>query len=91
VILRQLRAATAGLWLALAGCTSMSLHEDGDTSWRYSAFDFSGDSWTRQKQRCEALSMKPRHLGTECGFWACTSRYRCQPPAGAPAQSSVAQ
>jgi hypothetical protein len=69
----------------------MSVQEDGVTSWRYSAFDFSGDSWARQKQRCEALSMKPRHLGTECGFWTCTSRYRCEPPAASPAQSSVVQ
>lgn len=89
---QRLRAAAAVLWLlSLGGCTAMSLHEDGTASWRYSAFDFSGDSWAQQKRRCEALSMTLRHLGTECGFWTCSSRYRCEPPAAASSQSSVAQ
>lgn len=86
------RLACAGFAsLALAGCASTDVHQDGTTSYRYSAFDFSGDSWAQQKRRCEALSLKPRHLGTDCGFWICSSRYACEAPDRAPAQSSVAQ
>lgn len=92
---RGRRLACAGLaWLALlafGGCASMHVHPDGTTSYRYSTFDFSGDSWARQQRSCEALSLKPRHLGTDCGFWTCSSRYACEAPDRAPVQSSVAQ
>ncbi len=91
MIRQGLRAAGGGLLLlALGACASVADHGDGTASYRYSAFDFSGDSFARQKRRCEALSMKPRHLGTDCGFWTCSSRYRCEPKAEA-VQSSVAQ
>lgn len=84
--------AAAGLSLLVLGaCASTSTLQDGSTSYRYSTFDFSGDTWAQQKRRCEALSLKPRHLGTDCGFWTCTSRYDCEPEDGAPDQSSVAQ
>lgn len=68
----------AGLLLALGGCASVAEQADGTASYRYSAFDFSGNSWAQQKRRCEALSQKPKHLGTDCGFWICTSRYACE-------------
>ena len=65
--------------LLIAGCASVSIAPDGEASYRYSAFDFSGDSWVAQKRRCAASNMKPLHLGTDCGFWTCVSRYRCEP------------
>jgi hypothetical protein len=64
--------------LLLAACTTTKLGSDGETRYRYSVFDFSGKSWVIQKQRCEALGMKPKHLDTECGFLFCTSRYGCE-------------
>ena len=64
--------------MPLAGCASVSIAPDGEASYRYSAFDFSGDSWAAQKQRCAATNMKPAHVGTNCGFWTCVSRYRCE-------------
>lgn len=89
---RYRRLASVGLaWLALGGCASVAVQQDGTVSYRYSSFDFSGDSWARQKQRCEALSLTPRHLDTTCGFWTCTSRYVCESPDRPSAQSSVAQ
>jgi hypothetical protein len=64
--------------LLLAACTTTKLGSDGETRYSYSMFDFSGKSWEIQKQRCEALGMKPKHLDTECGFLFCTSRYGCE-------------
>ncbi len=70
------------LWVVSAlllqsACSSVGLEPSGVVRYRYSAFDFSGDSWAAQKRRCEALHLKPRHLGTDCGFWTCVSRYDC--------------
>jgi hypothetical protein len=62
----------------VAACTTTNVGSDGETRYRYSVFDFSGKSWAMQKQRCEALSMKPKHLDTECGLLLCTSRYGCE-------------
>lgn len=62
----------------LGACTSVSVGSQGEASYRYSSFDFSGASWASQKKRCEALQMKPRHLATDCGFWTCVSRYDCE-------------
>ncbi|MCX7215620.1 MAG: hypothetical protein NTZ96_04675 [Burkholderiales bacterium] len=64
--------------LLVAACTTTNVGLDGETRYRYSAFDFSGKSWVMQKQRCEALDMKPKHLDTECGLLLCTSRYGCE-------------
>lgn len=72
-------AMLAMVALLLCGCASTSAGPDGAASYRYSAFNFSGDSWAAQKRRCEPLGMKPRHLGTDCGFWTCVSHYDCQP------------
>ncbi len=66
--------------LMLGACSSVSVGRDGQASYRYSSFNFSGDSWSAQKRRCEPLGMKPRHLGTDCGFWTCVSRYDCEKP-----------
>lgn len=62
----------------LSGCSTVSVTPDGIASYRYSTFNFSGDSWAAQKRRCEAQHLKPRHLGTDCGFWTCVSRYDCE-------------
>ncbi len=62
----------------LSGCASTSINPDGVVSYRYSTFNFSGDTWTEQQRRCAAQAMKPRHLGTDCGFWSCVSRYVCE-------------
>jgi hypothetical protein len=64
--------------LLVAACTTTSVGLDGETRYRYSVFDFSGKSWAMQKQRCEALGMKPKHLDTECGLLLCTSQYTCE-------------
>lgn len=64
--------------LVLTGCTTMGQGPEGETRYRYSTFDFSGKSWTLQKERCSAQGMKPKHLDTECGFLLCTSRYSCE-------------
>jgi uncharacterized protein YceK len=61
----------------LSGCTSVIVSSNGEASYRYSTFNFSGDSWAVQKRRCEVQDLKPRHLGTDCGFWTCVSRYDC--------------
>ena len=74
----RILAALAMLSL-LGACASVSVGTGGEANYRYSAFDFSGDSWAAQKKRCSALGMKPRHLGTDCGFWTCASRYDCEP------------
>lgn len=76
----MMRSATAACLLSLlaCGCASTNVSPDGVASYRYSTFDFSGKSWGSQQRRCEALGMKPRHLGTDCGFWMCTSRYDCE-------------
>jgi hypothetical protein len=63
--------------LLVAACTTTNVGLDGETRYRYSVFDFSGKSWAMQKQRCEVLGMKPKHLDTECGLLLCTSRYGC--------------
>jgi len=63
--------------LVCSACTTNSTGANGEASYRYSAFDFSGKTWALQKQRCEALGMKPKHLDTDCGFFLCTSRYVC--------------
>lgn len=65
------------LCLLLCGCASSSVSPDGMTRYRYSSFDFSGDSWTAQQKLCAQRKLKPVHLGTDCGFWTCTSRYTC--------------
>ena len=74
----MIRAIVLAVSLLLAGCASVNIASNGDASYRYSAFDFSGDSWAAQKQRCAAVNRKPLHLGTDCGFWTCVSRYRCE-------------
>jgi hypothetical protein len=76
---------TRGLFLAavvvlLTACSAVRVGPDGSAQYRYSTFDFSGNSWAAQKQRCESLHMKPRHLSTDCGFWTCVSRYDCEAP-----------
>jgi hypothetical protein len=77
-------AAIAGLQAAcvtvllLSGCASQRPQPDGSISYTYSTFDFSGDAWKGQQQRCAAEGKKPIDLGTECGFWNCTSRLGCQ-------------
>lgn len=65
------------LSLLLGACASHTQSPDGSVSYRYGSFDFSGDSWTAQQRLCAARKMKPVHLGTDCGFWTCTSRYAC--------------
>ncbi len=74
------RAATGALLavLLLSGCASQRLAADGSVNYTYSAFDFSGDAWKAQQQRCAARGKKPQDLGTECGFWTCTSRLACR-------------
>ncbi len=62
----------------LAGCASQRPQQDGSVSYSYSELDFSGDAWKAQQQRCAAEGKKPQDLGTECGFWTCTSRLGCQ-------------
>ena len=64
--------------LLVVACTTTSVGLDGETRYRYSVFDFSGKSWAMQKQRCEAVGMKPKHLDTECGLLLCTSQYSCE-------------
>ena len=64
--------------LMLGACASVNMGPRGEASYRYSTFNFSGDSWAAQKRRCEAQGLQARHLGTDCGFWTCVSRYDCQ-------------
>jgi len=73
------RYGWVSLILLLTACTTASRGPEGETRYRYSTFDFSGQSWTAQKKQCEGLSMKPKHIDTECGFFFCTSRYVCAP------------
>lgn len=77
-MLKTLKGILLTSVLLLAACTTVKLGSDGEARYRYSVFDFSGKSWAMQKQRCEALGMKPKHLDTECGLLLCTSRYGCE-------------
>ena len=61
----------------LSSCAAGKPQPDGSVSYTYSAFDFSGKAWKQQQQRCAPEGKKPQDLGTECGFWSCTSRYAC--------------
>ncbi len=74
------RTSTAIIMIAalLSACASTRPQADGSVHYRYSAFDFSGDAWKAQQQRCAPEGKKPLDLGTECGFWTCTSRLGCQ-------------
>ena len=72
------RIAGAALALLLAGCAAVRPQPDGSVSYTYSAFDFSGDAWKAQQQRCAQDGKKPQDLGTDCGFWTCTSRLACR-------------
>lgn len=72
-----MRIALLCLLLPLGGCASTAAAPDGSVTYRYSSFDFSGNSWTAQQRLCAARKMKPVHLGTDCGFWTCSSRYTC--------------
>lgn len=79
----MLRLATcvAMLWfpaVLLTGCAAGKQQGDGSVSYTYSAFDFSGNAWKSQQQRCAAEGKKPQDLGTECGFWTCISRLGCR-------------
>ncbi len=79
--MRAASAAISGALLAvllLPGCASRQPAQDGSVSYTYSAFDFSGDAWKAQQQRCAVEGKKPQDLGTECGFWTCTSRLGCR-------------
>ncbi len=61
----------------LSGCAAAKPQADGSVRYRYSAFDFSGDAWKAQQQRCAPAGKKPQDLGTECGFWTCVSLLGC--------------
>jgi len=67
-----------GFLLITSACTTISTKTNGETSYRYSAFDFSGKTWALQKKQCEAHGMKPKHIETDCGFFLCISRYVCE-------------
>jgi hypothetical protein len=77
-MLKTLKSLLLIFALMSAACTTTKLGSDGEARYHYSVFDFSGKSWAIQKQRCEALGMKPKHLDTECGLLFCTSRYGCE-------------
>lgn len=64
--------------LLLGGCAGSQPRPDGSTAYTYSAFDFSGAAWKAQQQRCSVDGKKPQDLGTDCGFWTCTSVLACQ-------------
>lgn len=65
--------------LAVAGCAAVSEQADGSLRFYYSTFDFSGDSYAAARKHCERRGQRVQHLGTECGFWTCVSRYVCSP------------
>jgi hypothetical protein len=77
-MLKASKGLLAMFALMVAACTTTNISLDGEKRYRYSVFDFSGKSWGMQKQRCETLGMKPKHLDTECGLLLCTSRYSCE-------------
>ncbi len=79
------------LLLALAGCASTSERDDGSFVLRYGSLDFSGDSYAAARQRCMQRGERLQHLGTDCGFWTCASRYACVPAGASGSQNSVAQ
>ncbi len=72
--------AAGGLFilLVLGGCAGSQARLDGSIAYTYSAFDFSGAAWKAQQKLCEAEGKKPQDLGTDCGFWTCTSRLGCR-------------
>ncbi len=71
-------APCCAVLVMLTGCAAGKPQPDGSVSYTYSAFDFSGKAWKSQQQRCAPEGKKPQDLGTECGFWTCTSRLGCQ-------------
>lgn len=69
----------SGMVFVLCGC---AIHRQLDTqrsAYTYSAFDFSGDAYTRARKNCDAKGYKLTHVATDCGFFLCTSTFECSP------------
>lgn len=81
----------AFLLLSLAGCASTVTRADGSFVQRYSSFDFSGAGYAAARQRCAQRGERLQHLGTDCGFWTCASRYACAPAGAGAHHNSVGQ
>ncbi len=68
-----------GLFFALAGCTMTRQIDDRVTAYTYSTFDFSGNAYSQARKECEAKAQRLSHVGTDCGFLLCTSKFDCSP------------
>ncbi len=76
---RRIALLGSGVVLVLAGCATTRQLDAHVTAYTYSAFDFSGDAYSRARKLCDAKGHKLRHMGTDCGFFSCTSMFDCSP------------
>ena len=62
----------------IVGCAAVKDSQNPDIfSYAYLTFNFSGERWNAARARCESKSKKAKHLGTNCGFWICTTEVMC--------------
>ncbi len=75
------RLPVAGVLLvvaALAGCASLKDPPNADMfAYSYLSLDFSGKGWDRARSYCAARDKRARHIGTDCGFFICTTEVSC--------------
>jgi hypothetical protein len=76
---RHLVLLGCGIAFLFAGCTIPRQLDDHVTAYTYSAFDFSGNAYSRARKACDAKAHKLIHKGTDCGFFLCTSTFDCSP------------
>ncbi len=66
------------LCACLSGCASLKEPQNPDIfSYSYLSLNFSGAGWDRARSQCARQQRQARHLGTECGFFVCTTTVAC--------------
>lgn len=62
----------------LAGCASLTNPPNADNfSYSYFSLDFSGKGWNKARRYCAERGKLARHVGTNCGFFICTTEVSC--------------
>jgi len=71
-------ALYSALAATLAGCASLKDPPNADIfSYSYLSLDFSGKGWDRARSHCAGRGKLIRHIGTDCGFFICTTKVSC--------------
>lgn len=66
------------IFLVCACSTEPKKQEGNQFSYSYSAFNFSGELWTRAINLCKSQGKSAKPDDTECGFFRCTSSFTCE-------------